>query len=365
MDYDEKACWFALLRASDIDRAVAKRELYRLSVVEGRLLGEFASLSAPALAEMLPGLGLQEAEKWASALVGAPAAGDELRRWKAQGIDLITRADPAYPENLSERLPERWLPYLLFYRGDLELLSRPSIYVAGTENPDAPAQQLVRALAESLAPLPVACTGGYSQGVDRQMLTEAATLGGYTILLLPVGFEHASPILHAGQSAIENGTRLELSPYLPDAPFTAALGRARTLLTTVLADVLALVAPGVSAADWPGLDEHVTHGSQVLCWAPTAGVPGDWRERGALPFDDASEAAQMIVRHLGLGADDATPPDSSPEAGSVLYPESAVHFDNAASAIDRLAKTGRVPEQLMRRLRDAERQGNLGSDDEP
>ncbi|MHB1319259.1 MAG: DNA-processing protein DprA [Anaerolineae bacterium] len=365
MNHEEKACWLALLSAGDIDRTVAKQALYRLAVVERRLLSEFAGQSAPALAEALPELDLREAEKWAAAFRGVPAAADKMSLWQAQGIDLISRADPAYPENLSERLPERWLPYLLFCRGDLELLSRPSVYVAGAENPGARALQLVRALAEALAPLPVACTGGYTQGVDRQMLTEAAALGGHSIVMLPVGFEHAGPILRAGQSAVEQGTRLELSPYLPDTPYTPALGHARTRLTTVLSDVLALVSPSTSASAWPGLGEHITHGSQVLWWASPADEPGDWQDRGALAFGTATEAAQMIAGHLGLGTDDAVPPDASPDAVPGLYPETAVHFDSAASAIDRLAKTGRVPEQLMRRLRDAERQGNLGGDGEP
>jgi hypothetical protein len=366
VNHEEKACWLALLGSSDIDRTVAKHELYRLGVVEQRLLSELAGLEPHSLAQVVPGLDLAEAEKWTVALAGMPEAAKELEHWQAQGIDLITRADLAYPENLSERLPERWLPYVFFYRGDLELLSRPAVYVAGAEAPETSALQLVRALAEALAPLPLACTGGFTQGVDRQMLTDAASFGGGTIVLLPIGFGHASPILRAGQHAIDNGTRLELSPYLPDTAYTPTLGRARTRLTTVLADVLLLIAPDIYPVDWPGLDERAPHGGQVLLWASSGNdIAGLWLDHGALAFAATSEATHSIVQHLGLGADDAAPSDSGPEVVTDLYPDSAVHFDDAASAIARLAKTGRVPEQLMRRLRDAERQGNLGGDDQP
>jgi hypothetical protein len=130
VEYAETAYWLALLCAEDLDRAVAKRELYRLTIVEHHLLSELAGRTVTELAGLLPGLSESEAARWASALAAVASASDELGAQRSHGVDLITRADPVYPENLAERLPEQKLPYLLFYRGNLALLDRPAVYVA-------------------------------------------------------------------------------------------------------------------------------------------------------------------------------------------------------------------------------------------
>jgi predicted Rossmann fold nucleotide-binding protein DprA/Smf involved in DNA uptake len=359
VEYAETAYWLALLCAEDLDRAVAKRELYRLTIVEHHLLSELAGRTVTELAGLLPGLSESEAARWASALAAVASASDELGAQRLHGVDLITRADPVYPENLAERLPEQKLPYLLFYRGNLALLDRPAVYVAGAEAPQSSAALLAHALAEVLAPLPLACVGGYTQGVDRTALSDADAAGGATMLILPVGLDNAGPILRAGQKAVERGDRLELSPYLPSVAYTPALGRARTLLTTMLSDVLVQVDPDMAAGDWPGLQDYIARGCQVLSsrTSETAHA-SDWLEHGATLFADAHDALALIKQHLDL-ADDAggsDEPHTNPDLGPV-------HFDDAASAISQLERTGRVPERLMRRLRDAERQGNLGSRD--
>jgi predicted Rossmann fold nucleotide-binding protein DprA/Smf involved in DNA uptake len=352
----EAAYWLALLSAEDLDRAIAKRELYRLAIVEQHPLSDYAGRTAAELAGLLPALSEPEAAKWVSALAAVSDTSNELEARRSVGIHLITRADPSYPENLAERLPEQKLPYMLFCRGNLALLDRPSAYVAGAEAPQSGATELALALAQGLAPLPLACVGGYTQGIDRRTLSEVDAAGGATVLMLPVGLDNAGPILRAGQMAVERGDRLELSPYLPNVSYLPALGRARTLLTTMLSDVLVQVDPDVAADDWPGLPDYAARGCQVLSsrTSDTAQASG-WLQRGASLFADAQDAIAQIKRHLDLAEDSAA--RDEPHADSGL---ASVHFSDASSAISQLERTGRVPERLMRRLRDAERQGNLG-----
>jgi predicted Rossmann fold nucleotide-binding protein DprA/Smf involved in DNA uptake len=363
MDTGEKPYWSALLNAADIDRALAKRVLYRWIIGEHNSLSTLAGQPAEALREALPELDTEESVRWVSALAGAEDARRELARLQAQGIDVITRADPSYPENLAERLPERWLPYLLYYRGNLDLLDLPAVYVAGVEAGAPQATEWAEALARRLATLPVALLGGYTQGIDRQALSASAASGGTTVLVLPLGMSHAGPILRAGQKVVSQRQRLELSPFSPDAEYTPALGRARTLLTTALADSIVLVEPDAEPADWPGLTELTGHGGAVFVWAPGGSEKAThWQAAGATPVVAVTDAESHIVRHLGLSLDTEDAEPSVMQDGTADAPP--VRFDDADSAIDLLRRTGRVPDSLARRLRDAEQSGRLGEDEE-
>ena len=131
-----------------------------------------------------------------------------------------SRADPNYPESLAERLPERWLPYMFFYRGNLHLLERPAVFVSGPSHPAGMANATIAALARDLASLPVSHCGTYAQGIERLMLDTAAAEHAATILILPVGLSHAGPILRLGEEAVERGERLELSPFTPETTYS-------------------------------------------------------------------------------------------------------------------------------------------------
>ncbi len=362
MDIQEKACWLALLSDADVDRNIAKRALYRWTIVAQQPLSACAPFSAQTLMEQLPELDALQAERWQAAFGRASQAQEILDYWQSQGVDLLTRADPNYPESLAERLPERWLPYMFFYRGNLHLLERPAVFVSGSSHPAGMANATIAALARDLASLPVSHCGTYAQGIERLMLDTAAAEHAATILILPVGLSHAGPILRLGEEAVERGERLELSPFTPETTYSPALGNACTRLATALSDVLVLYDHAGAAADWPGLSDQVEHGGRVLWWTTGAATMGsDWTDGGAVAIDTAGQAARLIRNQLALDMESEQGPDS--DLPGTYDSLDAVQFQSADSAIARLARTGRVPESLVRRLRDAERRGNLGDVD--
>jgi len=362
VDIQEKAYWLALLSDADVDRNIAKQVLYRWTIVDQQALSACAPLPAQTLMAQLPELDALQAERWEAAFGQASQAQEILEHWRSEGVDLLTRADPNYPESLAERLPERWLPYMFFSRGNLHLLERPAVFVSGSSHPAEAASTAITDLSKSLATLPISLCGTYAQGIERLMLDSAAVEHTATMLILPVGLGHAGPILRLGQEAVERGERLELSPFTPETPYSPALGNACTRLATALSDVLVLFDHAGAAADWPGLTEQVAHGGRVLWWTTGATAMGsDWTDSGAVAVDTAKEAAGLIRSQLGLDMESEQGPDNDL---SVEYESpDAVHFKSADSAIAHLARTGRVPEGLVRRLRDAEIRGNLGDAD--
>jgi predicted Rossmann fold nucleotide-binding protein DprA/Smf involved in DNA uptake len=356
---DERAYWLALLSDPQVDRSRAKAAIYGWAIEQQQRLDALAGLPSDALRERLPDLDAAQAAAWRQALGQAEAAGQVLAQWQGQGIELITRADAAYPENWVERLAERWLPYTLFYRGNLELLANPAVCLAGAEEPGEAAGDAAEAAAARLGPGAHVLLGGYGQGIDRRALTAGSQALGRTILILPVGFAHAGPILRAGQMAVEQGRRIELSPFEPEAAYAPALGRARSLLVTALAEALALFEPALGPDAWPGYEPFAQHGGLALIWeGGGADMRAAWQAAGARPFADADAIERQIAGHLLPAVDEIVLDQESEDA----LEAGPVQFDDADSAIRRLSETGRVPDKLARRLREAEERGLLGEE---
>jgi predicted Rossmann fold nucleotide-binding protein DprA/Smf involved in DNA uptake len=358
----QEALWLALLTDPRVDRMQAKAALYRWAIEEQRQTQELASLDAGALRELLPELDEQQALAWQAALGRSEESERVLASWREQGVALITRADAAYPENWVDRLAERWLPYVLFYRGNLELLASPAVSVTGAESPTDAGSAMAEGIGARLGPSAHVLLGGYGQGVDRLALTSGSQALGRTILVLPLGFAHATPILRAGQTAIDQGRRIELSPYEPDAVYTPALGRARSLLVTALAEALVLVEPDTGPDGWLGHEAMSADGGLALIWDQSdADIRQAWQHAGAQPFDSADMVERLIASHLLPQSEEI----SLDEEGTADDPSAEpVQFDDADTAIRRLGETGRVPDKLARRLRDAEERGLLGDEGE-
>ena len=357
----QEALWLALMTDPDVDRMQSKAALYRWAIEEQRQLVELAALDAARLRELLPELDEAQARAWQAALGRAEESERLLAAWRERGVELITRADAAYPENWVDRLAERWLPYVLFYRGNLELLASPAVTVAGAENPTEAGGALATALGSRLGPSAHLLLGGFGQGVDRRALTAASEALGRTILILPLGFGHAAPILSAGQTAVEQGRRIELSPYEPDAVYTPARGRARSLLVTALAEALILIEPTVGPDEWPGHEALAAAGGLTLLWAQSdAVIRAAWEQAGARSFDTAEMAEGLFASHLLPQSDEIEVDPASADDEPAAEP---VQFDDADSAIRQLSESGRVPDKLAQRLRDAEERGWLGDDE--
>ncbi len=358
----EALYWLVLMHSAQVDRKRAKEALYRWAVEQQQGVKELAGLSAAALQERLPELDAAQATAWQRALDSAEEASLLLATWREQGVHLLTRAEAAYPENWVARLSESWLPYILFYRGNIELLAEPAIWLAGAEAPDEATRQAAEEAATRLGPRAFVLAGGFGKGIDRQALTAGSQALGRTILILPLGFAHAGPILRAGQTAVEQGRRLELSPYAPDAAYSPTLGHARSLLVTALAEALALFEPDSGPDDWPGYEAFTQHGGLALIWERgRAKSLAPWQAAGAQPFGDTQALEAALTEHLLLEVEEITLAENNAE-GPEAEP---IRFGDAASAIRRLSETGHVPDKLARRLREAEEQGWLGEGQPP
>lgn len=345
----EAAYWMAALSGEGAQRQAAKEALYAWCVQALQSASALFALDAQALAAQ-SALTLQQAQDLL--LLGglSPEIERALSALRAWGVQVITRADVSYPEELAARLPEKWLPYTLACKGDLAILTEPGVAVLGAAQPTAEQEQAARQVAQALVAQGRHLVGGYDRGVDRLGLEAASALGGRTTLVLPLGIRHCRALLEADAAAYAEGRRLVLSPYPLDAPLREAQERARRALVMALCDTVFLIAPDAGPEGWPQATELMRGGLQVRYWgAAESEATRAWAEAGAVPF----EARELTVAAGGCEAPH-TAAEGEALPGEALHEEAPpIAFGSVEEAIQVLGKSGRVPERLIGRLRDA------------
>lgn len=106
------------------------------------------------------------------------------------GVAMVTIADVNYPAQLKET-PQP--PWVLYYRGRLELASRPSVAMVGTRVPTAYGRKVGEMLAEQLSAAGLTVVSGLARGIDS-VCHEAALAGaGRTIAVVATGLERVYP----------------------------------------------------------------------------------------------------------------------------------------------------------------------------
>jgi hypothetical protein len=350
----EAAYWLALLNTSQVKRQLAKRVIHRWCVVEQQSLAALFDLGA---AEVADRLGLSHAEAAQVLAAGPDAAAQQaaLGRLSGRGIGVITRVDAAYPDLLAERLPEERLPYFLFHAGDPENLTQPGVAVLGAAEPSREAETLIGGLSARLADEGHLLVGGYDRGVDRQALEAGRDAGAAITLVLPAGIETMGTVLQRLAPGGRADRVLALSPFAPTTPHSDALAGSRLCLIGALAEVLVLVAPDRGPDELPDLRDLFTLGTtppsrRAVAWTGDRGsATRAWIEAGAQPFDGVEAGLAHVLARFGAAPVDA------PKGGGVddVPGVEPIEFHDADSAIEALGQTGRVPEALARRLREA------------
>lgn len=354
----ESAYLLALLNSGLAPRALAKRVIHRWAVAESRPLAELFTLPPVELATQLE-LNPAEAAQVLSCAERAPQQAARVAALEQLGGGVLTRLDVAYPETLTQRLPEERLPYALFYRGSLALLSEAKAAVIGATSPGPEALEMARDLGAQIPGSDYILAGGYERGVDRRALDGAREAEGYTVVMLPLGLERFEPFPQAWARSLQEEQLLVLSPYPLESAHTEALARARMPLLAAVSEALLLVAPEQTPeALWAG--SPPPEPPPALLWQGSEGDAAQaWLQAGAIPFGAAAEAQDRLLRALGLLVDEDEPISTGPADSTPLLPEEPVTFPDAETAIDTLGKSGKVPEALARRLR----QANWGKDE--
>ncbi len=129
------------------------------------------------------------------------------------GLNVTTIADDNYPTLLKEISNP---PALLYWRGNLDCLTKPTLATVGARRMTVYGQQTVGCLIPPLASAGLTIISGLAYGIDTACHQAALSTGGYTVGVLACGLDQIYPAANntLGQKIIEQNGLL-LSEYPP------------------------------------------------------------------------------------------------------------------------------------------------------
>ncbi|MDQ0169919.1 DNA-processing protein DprA [Paenibacillus tundrae] len=107
-----------------------------------------------------------------------------------QGIEVITYLDSNYPILMKETVQPPWV---LYGRGDMQLLHSKSIAMVGTRMPTVYGRKVGERLAEELCKAGLTIVSGLARGIDSVCHDAALRAGGKTIAVFGTGIDSIYP----------------------------------------------------------------------------------------------------------------------------------------------------------------------------
>jgi DNA processing protein len=201
---DNKLCWVGFSFVKGIGAVRFQALLDAFGSAE-------AAWNAPADALTNSGLGTKLVENLVQtrSQISLEKIWDKLA---AQGIQVLTWEDEAYPRHLKEIQQP---PPVIYLRGTLTAEDEWSVAIVGTRRMTAYGRQVAEDIAFTLAANGVTVVSGLARGIDGASHQAALNAGGRTLAVLGSGVDRIYPPEHRqlAQQIIENGAIL--SDYAP------------------------------------------------------------------------------------------------------------------------------------------------------
>jgi len=358
----ESAYWLAFLQAEGLPLKTLKPVAQQWVLMEGKSIIDLFNLSAVELGTHFD-IALSAAEQ---ILRAAESFSQQLQRveaWQKAGIHVVPISHPQYPVRLGYTLPPIQQPLVLWAKGNLNLLTQPTVTILGNTDPTPGAQEFVASLTPVLVDENIGLVSGYDKGLDRLAFdTMLQAENGFGLAVLPMGVAAFCRTTHRLDDALSTGKAVLLSPFEPDAPFSQAAADARNILVDSLAMVLLLPEDAPTAI--PRAQAALSRGMPVLVDKTDTPENREMIAAGAFLLTDYNEVIDMVQQAIIDGAmqsDLAQKPAASAPTPK-LAPAMLNDTDDyslgsevseplpATDALDILDAGGTVPNSLRARL---------------
>lgn len=178
-----------------------------------------------------------------------------MEKWQRAGLWVVTRSDADYPKRLKARLRTD-SPPVLFGCGNKSLLEIGGVAVVGSRNVGDADLAFTVALGAKAAVQGIGIVSGGARGIDETAMSGAIRAGGQVIGVM------ADSLLSAATSAkwrkgIMDGNLVLLSPFYPEAGFSAGNAMARNKYIYCLADSGIVVHSGKTGGTFNGAEENL------------------------------------------------------------------------------------------------------------
>jgi DNA processing protein len=156
------------------------------------------------------------------------------------GNTILTLADDGYPRSL---LTTADPPCLLYAKGDLGLLARPSLAIVGSRNATPGGLQNAARFARGLAGSGYCIVSGMALGIDAAAHEGALAAGGSTIAVIGTGIDRVYPARHQNlaRQIVEHGLVVSEFP-LGTKPLAANFPRRNRIISGLSLGVLVVEA---------------------------------------------------------------------------------------------------------------------------
>lgn len=178
-----------------------------------------------------------------------------MEKWQRAGLWVVTRSDPEYPKRLKQRLKTD-SPPVLFGCGNKALLNTGGLAVIGSRNASEDDLAFTGQVGAKAAKEGIAIVSGGARGVDETAMLGAMKQGGVVIGVM------ADSLLKAATSSkwrkgLMDDHAVLISPFYPEAGFSAGNAMARNKYIYCLADSSLVIHSGKKGGTLNGAEENL------------------------------------------------------------------------------------------------------------
>lgn len=182
-------------------------------------------------------------------------------------VQFISRESSHYPEKLRQK--EVNPPVVLYYRGDISLLSSACIGIVGTRQVSQYGKEMARKFSSELAEHNLVIVSGLATGVDTYAHEACLSVGGKTIAVLGAGHNKISPVSNTNlcNNIISKG--LVISEYPPNAEATKYTFPERNRIIAGLSEACIIVESALKSGALITASRAIEQGREVFA------IPGN------------------------------------------------------------------------------------------
>ena len=233
-------------------------------------------------------------------------------RWQTRAIWVVSRADPAYPPRLKERLRAH-APPIIYGCGELDLLNDGGLAVVGSRHVDDILFDYTMSVGQLAARYNKTVISGGAKGIDQAAMRGALEAGGKVCGVLADSLEKQA-MARDHRDMLLDGQLVLISPYDPNAGFNVGHAMQRNKIVYALADAALVVNSDVDkGGTWAGAVEQLEKFRFGPVFVRSTGEPSKGleklRKKGARAwpdpetadeFEDVLAAPVMAPRQDGL-----------------------------------------------------------------
>ena len=178
-----------------------------------------------------------------------------MEKWQRAGLWVVTRSDPEYPKRLKQRLKTDSPPVVVGC-GNKALLNAGGLAVIGSRNASESDLAFTDQVGAKAAAEGIAIVSGGARGVDETAMLGAMKQGGVVIGVM------ADSLLKAATSSkwrkgLMDDHAVLVSPFYPEAGFSAGNAMARNKYIYCLADSSLVLPSGKKGGTLNGAEENL------------------------------------------------------------------------------------------------------------